>query len=188
MGSRDAGRCPVCDQAAEAVAATQDSLTDAVEALEDALRLHRRAQEVVARSAALWTVSSSGYPAGGPVDRAARRSGATAARDGVPAVSGTDDLPPPRPGSRCAARSCAVWRTRPPAGRRSSRADRDLTAREREVLAQVAQGCTNRQIARRLGISEKTVKNHLSAIFEKIGVADRTQAALYAIRAGLAPV
>jgi two-component system response regulator DegU len=54
------------------------------------------------------------------------------------------------------------------------------------VLAEVSAGCTNRQVARLLGISEKTVKNHLSAIYEKIGVSDRTQAALYAVRVGLA--
>jgi DNA-binding NarL/FixJ family response regulator len=61
-----------------------------------------------------------------------------------------------------------------------------LTAREREVLAQVAAGRSNREIARTLSLSEKTVKTHVSAIFGKLGVADRTQAALHAVRAGLA--
>ena len=49
----------------------------------------------------------------------------------------------------------------------------DLTAREREVLALVVAGMANKQIARRLGISEKTVKGHLTNLFQRIGVADR---------------
>ncbi|SER59936.1 response regulator [Actinokineospora terrae] len=60
-----------------------------------------------------------------------------------------------------------------------------LTAREREVLAQVAQGNSNRQIARELTLSEKTVKSHMTAILGKLGLHDRTQAALYAVRTGL---
>jgi DNA-binding NarL/FixJ family response regulator len=57
-----------------------------------------------------------------------------------------------------------------------------LTAREREVLAQIAEGRSNREIARLLHMSEKTVKTHVSSILAKLGVADRTQAALYAVR------
>ena len=60
-----------------------------------------------------------------------------------------------------------------------------LTSREREVLTLVARGLSNRRIARNLGIAEKTVKNHLAAIFPKLQVSDRTQAALYAVRLGL---
>ncbi|GIJ46940.1 DNA-binding response regulator [Virgisporangium aliadipatigenens] len=60
-----------------------------------------------------------------------------------------------------------------------------LTPRERDVLAELARGGSNREIARALNMSEKTVKTHVSAIFAKLGVADRTQAALYAVRAGL---
>lgn len=58
----------------------------------------------------------------------------------------------------------------------------ELTEREVEVLRLVARGESNRSIARKLYISEKTVKNHLTNIFQKIGAADRTQAALYAIK------
>jgi len=57
-----------------------------------------------------------------------------------------------------------------------------LTAREREVLAQIAEGRSNREIARVLHMSEKTVKTHVSSVLAKLGVADRTQAALYAVR------
>jgi DNA-binding NarL/FixJ family response regulator len=60
-----------------------------------------------------------------------------------------------------------------------------LSEREREVLALVAAGLANKQIARRLGISEKTVKAHLTRVFREIGVFDRTQAALWAQRHGL---
>ncbi|MEJ3743834.1 response regulator transcription factor [Actinomycetes bacterium KLBMP 9797] len=62
-----------------------------------------------------------------------------------------------------------------------------LTAREREVLVEVARGRSNREIARALALSEKTVKTHVSAILNKLDVHDRTQAALYAVRAGLVP-
>jgi DNA-binding NarL/FixJ family response regulator len=60
----------------------------------------------------------------------------------------------------------------------------ELTVREREVLALLVAGHANKQIARRLGISEKTVKGHLTNLFQRIGVADRTQAALWAERTG----
>ena len=58
----------------------------------------------------------------------------------------------------------------------------DLTSREREVLELVRQGLANKQIARRLGISERTVKAHLTSVFDSIGVTDRTGAALWAQR------
>lgn len=60
-----------------------------------------------------------------------------------------------------------------------------LSDREREVLAMVAEGLPNKLIAQRLGISEKTVKTHLTSVFREIGVTDRTQAALWAQRHGV---
>jgi DNA-binding NarL/FixJ family response regulator len=57
-----------------------------------------------------------------------------------------------------------------------------LTGREREVLAQIADGRSNREISRLLRVSEKTVKTHVSSVLAKLGVADRTQAALLAVR------
>lgn len=58
----------------------------------------------------------------------------------------------------------------------------ELTPREAEVLGLVRHGLANKQIARRLGISERTVKAHLTNVFQRIGVVDRTQAALWAER------
>jgi DNA-binding NarL/FixJ family response regulator len=63
--------------------------------------------------------------------------------------------------------------------------DDDLTPREREILTHIARGLSNKRIAFELGVSEKTVKNHVSHVLAKLGVTDRTQAALYAVRAGL---
>jgi two-component system nitrate/nitrite response regulator NarL len=57
-----------------------------------------------------------------------------------------------------------------------------LTAREREIILRVGDGLKNEAIARQLGISEKTVRNHLSAIFDKLGVTDRLELLLYAYR------
>jgi two-component system, NarL family, response regulator LiaR len=60
-----------------------------------------------------------------------------------------------------------------------------LTHREREVLALIAQGRANKRIALELGISEKTVKNHVGHVLAKLGVTDRTQAAVLAVQEGL---
>jgi len=71
------------------------------------------------------------------------------------------------------------------AGRRRSEPTEQLTEREQEILALIAQGQPNKVIARRLDIAEKTVKNHVSRILQTLGVTDRTQAALWAQRHGL---
>ena len=62
-----------------------------------------------------------------------------------------------------------------------------LTDRETDVLRLLARGLANKEIAQRLSIGEKTVKTHVSHILSKLGVASRTQAALYAARVGLVP-
>jgi two-component system response regulator DegU len=59
-----------------------------------------------------------------------------------------------------------------------------LSPREMEILKLVIQGMSNKEIAYHLGISHQTVKNHMTAILSKLGVADRTQAAVYALRRG----
>ena len=70
-------------------------------------------------------------------------------------------------------------------GHRSSSPAVQLTSRESEILCLVKDGLANKQIARRLGIAERTVKAHLTSTFQRIGVTDRTQAALWAERNGL---
>jgi DNA-binding NarL/FixJ family response regulator len=59
-----------------------------------------------------------------------------------------------------------------------------LSSREMEVLSYVTKGMSNKEIAVALGISHQTVKNHVTAILRKLGVEDRTQAAIYALRRG----
>jgi DNA-binding NarL/FixJ family response regulator len=71
--------------------------------------------------------------------------------------------------------------------RHETAASAELTPRELEVLGCVADGLANKAIARRLGIAEKTVKAHLTKVFAVIGVADRTQAALWAREHGVTP-
>jgi len=63
-----------------------------------------------------------------------------------------------------------------------------LSSREMEVLRLMVAGMSNKEIAYRLGISHQTVKNHVTAILNKLGVADRTQATVYALRHGWIPL
>jgi DNA-binding NarL/FixJ family response regulator len=65
-------------------------------------------------------------------------------------------------------------------GSRNTSQSHPLTDREQEVLQLVARGLPNKLIARELGISEKTVKAHLTTVFQRIGVTDRVQAAMWA--------
>jgi DNA-binding NarL/FixJ family response regulator len=71
------------------------------------------------------------------------------------------------------------------APRNGSDAEVPLTKRESEVLKQLAFGLTNKEIAQSLGISYETVKEHVQHILRKIGVSDRTQAAVWAVRKNL---
>jgi DNA-binding NarL/FixJ family response regulator len=68
---------------------------------------------------------------------------------------------------------------------RGGRSRSPLSNREREIVALVAQGYRNREMAEKLFISEQTVKNHLHNVFDKLGVSDRLELALYAIHKGL---
>ena len=68
---------------------------------------------------------------------------------------------------------------------RAGRQNKGLTPREKEVLCLLTTGCTNKEIAQALFISEKTVKSHLNSIFRKLDVTRRLQAILYAINRGL---
>ena len=71
------------------------------------------------------------------------------------------------------------------AGGAKGRSRSPLSNREREIVALVAQGYRNREMAEKMFISEQTVKNHLHNIFDKLGVSDRLELALYAIHKGL---
>lgn len=62
----------------------------------------------------------------------------------------------------------------------------ELSGRETEIVRLIAQGLSNRDIGQRLLLSEKTIKNHISRIFDKLHITARTQAAVYAIRTGIA--
>jgi len=73
-------------------------------------------------------------------------------------------------------------------GGTSRRNEYSLTQREHDILALLAEGRSNREIAQHLYLSEKTVKAHLAAIFRKLGVTNRTQAAMMAVQMGVGPI
>lgn len=97
--------------------------------------------------------------------------------DGIRAVARGESPLDPRAARRLLSRASA-----PPAAASSEVGPSDLSPRESEVLVLVVQGLLNKQIAQRLGITERTVKAHLTSAYQRIGVADRTQAALWAER------
>jgi NarL family two-component system response regulator LiaR len=74
----------------------------------------------------------------------------------------------------------------PPTPASTAAAPNDLTERELEVVRLIARGQSNREIAQALWISEKTVKTHVSHVLTKLGLKDRTQLAIHAIKSGLA--
>jgi DNA-binding NarL/FixJ family response regulator len=78
-----------------------------------------------------------------------------------------------------------ILRLAPGSRGKTMRARPKITPRELNVVKQVAAGLSNKQIARRLGISEKTVRNHLSRAFHKLGATNRTEAVMNAMRTGL---
>ena len=97
--------------------------------------------------------------------------------DGIRAVARGESPLDPRAARRLLARASGS-----DAGRASGTSVQDLSPREAEVLRLVVEGLLNKQIAARLGITERTVKAHLTSAYQRIGVADRTQAALWAQR------
>ena len=87
--------------------------------------------------------------------------------------------PLPRPGRLDAERGPTPRRAR------TASPDRVVTKREEEVLQLIADGCSTSEVAERLYISQKTVKNHLASIYQKLDARDRTQAVLQAVRMGI---
>jgi DNA-binding NarL/FixJ family response regulator len=87
-----------------------------------------------------------------------------------------------------AAARLAAALDRPPGPPPRDLAGQPLTAREIEVLRLLAGGCTHHEIASRLFVSDGTVKNHVSRILSRLGLRDRTQAAIYARDHGLLPM
>lgn len=88
------------------------------------------------------------------------------------------------------ARTAPVPRTRPAtvaAGQRPMALQIKLTEREYEILALIGAGLSNRELAARLYISEATVKTHITHLLQKLGLVNRTEAALYALREGILP-
>jgi two-component system response regulator DegU len=71
---------------------------------------------------------------------------------------------------------------------RHRRTEYNLTQREHDILALLAEGRSNRSIAQHLYLSEKTVKAHLASVFRKLGVTNRTQAAMMAVQLGVGPM
>jgi len=69
---------------------------------------------------------------------------------------------------------------------KTSSAEFDLSPREREIVSALAEGLGNRDMAERFGLSEVTIKHHLNSIFDKCGVSNRLELALFALRHGLA--
>ena len=111
----------------------------------------------------------------------------TSSRRSSPRRSGP--CTPARRCSRPRSRRCSSSSSRPRTARgrprRGARERAHLTPRELEVLAELARGRANKAIAFELGVSERTVKTHVSNILGKLGLSDRTQAAVYAVEHGL---
>jgi len=96
----------------------------------------------------------------------------------IRSFSGLDEPSPPPPPP-------AVMQHQAPPSQSRDRERSPLSAREREIVALVAQGFKNKEMAEKMFISEQTVKNHLHNIFDKLGVSDRLELALYAIHKNL---
>ena len=91
-------------------------------------------------------------------------------------------------GVRAAAQGLSLLDARFAEASEQTRRHEHLTARELDVLTRIAHGQSNREIAADLGLGEETVKTHVSNVLAKLGVSDRTQAAVHALRSGLVPL
>ncbi|MDH2387433.1 response regulator transcription factor [Streptomyces sp. HNM0663] len=173
--------CGGAKQPAAAFAENVERINMALSAVQSALDAQERMIECLLGDTVV--VPASAAPPAGASTRAARPADV--------APNATPDVAPDVTPGLAAEQGPAAGQSRPPApvldsGCRQALAL--LTPREREVLVLVAQGKSNRQVANSLGISEKTVKNHLSALFSKIGAADRTQAVVFGIRGGVVAI
>ncbi|MCP2256360.1 regulatory protein, luxR family [Streptoalloteichus tenebrarius] len=123
-----------------------------------------------------------------PAERAERRvarqepTSSSSAAAGVPDVHEVPNVPNVTAVSNLASLSNVVYPEL-----RSARSSIRLTPRQRQVLELLVQGASNRRISRTLHIAEQTVKAHLHMVYRKLGVADRTEAVVTAIRASLVP-
>jgi DNA-binding NarL/FixJ family response regulator len=155
-------------------------------ALGDAIRaVHRGEPMLASEAAAVVMARVAAEPPSPGVPPPARPTPGPASL-GPPAAGASPG--PPAPGAGSAGRGTVPTGGRP--GADGSPADHPdlarLTAREREVLAGLGRGLSNRDLAAELFVSEKTVKTHVSSVLAKLRVKDRTQAALFAVRAGIA--
>ncbi|MGH9229428.1 MAG: response regulator [Acidimicrobiales bacterium] len=183
------------DEAVRLVERTQPDvlLTDVVMPGVDGIEAIRRLRAAGSTVGILVLTSFSGAEQVIPAIRAGAdgymlKDAGPAALDGaIRAVHRGEPLLAPEAAAVVMAKVAGATDPAAPAGSASVHPDLErLTAREREVLAGLGRGLSNRQLAAELYVSEKTVKTHVSNVLAKLRLGDRTQAALFAVRVGLA--
>jgi DNA-binding NarL/FixJ family response regulator len=183
------------DEAVRLVARTRPDvlLTDVVMPGVDGIEAIRRLRAAGSTVGILVLTSFSGAEQVIPAIRAGadgyllKDAGPAALDDAIRAVHRGEPLLAPEAAAVVMAKVADTADPTGPAGAASAHPDLErLTAREREVLAGLGRGLSNRQLAAELYVSEKTVKTHVSNVLAKLRLGDRTQAALFAVRVGLA--